>query len=68
MHDLLVSMPDGIKRAQVKTTPCFTKVGWIYLILSIVVAGRTAILLRTYKRYIVGSAAGLMGTERPHAA
>ncbi len=33
----------------------------IYLIPTQVIAGRVAILLHTYTRYIVGSAAGLMG-------
>jgi hypothetical protein len=37
----------------------------IYLIPSQVIAGRVAILLRTYTQYIVGNAAGLM---TPHAA
>ena len=35
----------------------------IYLIPSRVIAGRVSLLLRTYERYIVGSARGLMGTE-----
>lgn len=39
----------------------------IYLIPSRIIAGRVAILLRTYTKYIVGSAAGLM-TPSPHAA
>jgi len=96
VYDLLVSMPTGIKRVQVKTTTCFSKDGWtvvvsrrpysignrerripydpdlidwffimdgdltIYLIPSRVIAGRVAILLHTYTKYIVGSAAGLM--------
>jgi len=96
VYDLLVSMPDGIKRVQVKTTTYYSKDGWIvgvgrrpysvgnrerlvpydpelidlffimdgdltmYLIPSRVIAGRVAILLRTYERYIVGNAAGLM--------
>lgn len=32
----------------------------MYLIPSRVIAGRVAILLRTYEKYIVGNAAGLM--------
>jgi len=103
IYDLLVSMPDGIKRVQVKTTTYNSKVGWqvgvgrrpysignrerlvpydpelidsffivdgdltMYLIPSQVIAGRVQILLRTYTKYIVGSAAGFM-TPRPHAA
>jgi hypothetical protein len=39
----------------------------MYLIPSRVIAGRVSILLPTYHRYIVGSAAGFM-TLRPHAA
>jgi hypothetical protein len=39
----------------------------IYLIPSQVIGGRVGILLRTYSKYIVGSAAGLM-TPSPHAA
>ena len=34
----------------------------MYLIPSRVIAGRVAILLRTYKAYIVGNASGLLGT------
>ncbi len=103
IYDLLVSMPEGIKRVQVKTTTYNSKVGWqvgvgrrpysignrqrlvpydpelidsffivdgdltMYLIPSQVIAGRVQILLRTYTKYIVGSAAGFM-TPRPHAA
>lgn len=103
IYDLLVSMPDGIKQVQVKTTTYNSKVGWqvgvgrrpysagnrerlipydpelidsffivdgdltMYLIPSQVIAGRVQILLRTYTKYIVGSAAGFM-TPRPHAA
>ena len=155
VYDLLVSMPDGIKRVQVKTTTYYSKDGWtvvvgrrpnglalsrfsviyatppcvitprspvqgsravqeylcltrpcvskartlgrrpysagnrerlvpydpelidlffimdgdlaMYLIPSRVIAGRVAILLRTYTEYIVGNAAGLMA-PRPHAA
>jgi hypothetical protein len=39
----------------------------MYLIPSEVIAGRVSILLRTYTKYIVGSAAGLMAPS-PHAA
>jgi hypothetical protein len=96
VYDLLVAMPDGIKRVQVKTTTYYGKGGWqvvvgrrpysegnrkglvpydpelidwffivdgeltMYLIPSKVIAGRVGILLRTYTRYIVGNAAGLM--------
>jgi len=103
VYDLLVVMPEGIKRVQVKTTTCYSKDGWtvvvgrrpysvgnrerripydpesidwffivdgdltIYIIPSQVIAGRVAILLHTYTKYIVGSAAGLM-TPRPAAA
>ncbi len=103
VYDLLVSMPDGIKRVQVKTTTHYSRDGWMvvvsrrpysvgnnerrvpydpelidlffimdgdlamYLIPSRVIAGRVAILLRTYTEYIVGNAAGLMA-PRPHAA
>lgn len=103
IYDLLVSMPDGIKRIQVKPTTYNSKVGWqvgvgrrpysignrerlvphdpelidsffivdgdltMYLIPSQVIAGRVQILLRTYAKYIVGSAAGFM-TPLPHAA
>jgi hypothetical protein len=102
-YDLLVDMPDGLKRVQVKTTTFRSKDGWlaqigrrpysvgnnalllpydpevielffivdgdltIYLIPSRVIAGRVQILLRTYRKYIVGNAAGLM-TRQPHAA
>jgi hypothetical protein len=103
VYDLLVSMPDGIKRVQVKTTTHYSKDGWMvvvgrrpysvgnrerlvpydpelidlffimdgdltmYLIPSRVIAGRVAILLRTYTKYIVGNTAGLMA-PRPYAA
>ena len=103
VYDLLASMPDGIKRIQVKTTTHFSRDGWMvvvgrrpysagnrerlvpydpelidlffimdgdltmYLIPSRVIAGRVAILLRTYEKYIVGNAAGLMA-PRPDAA
>ena len=39
----------------------------LYLIPSKVIAGRVGILLRTYTKYIVGNAAGLMA-PRPNAA
>jgi hypothetical protein len=35
----------------------------LYLIPSTVIAGRVGLLLRTYTRYIVGSAAGLMAPD-----
>jgi hypothetical protein len=102
-YDLLVDMPDGPKRVQVKTTTFKSKDGWLvqigrrpysignnallvpydpeiielffivdgdlamYLIPSRVIAGRVQILLRTYRKYIVGNAAGLMA-PRPTAA
>lgn len=95
-YDLLVDMPDGLKRVQVKTTTFKSKDGWMvqigrrpysignnallvpydpeivelffivdgdlamYLIPSRVIAGRVQILLRSYSKYIVGNAAGLM--------
>ena len=100
VYDLLVVMPEGIRRVQVKTTTCYSKDGWtvvvgrrpysvgnrerripydpesidlffivdgdltIYLIPSRIIAGRVAILLHTYTKYIVGSAAGLMAPRR----
>jgi hypothetical protein len=103
VYDLLVSMPTGIKRVQVKTTTYNSKSGWmvqvgrrpyshgnnarlvpydpelidlffivdgdlsLYLIPSKVIAGRVGLLLRTYAKYIVGNAAGLM-TPRLDAA
>jgi PD-(D/E)XK endonuclease len=96
LYDLLVSLPEGIKRIQVKTTTHNSKSGWIvqvgrrpysiknnsrlvpydpefidlffivdgdlalYLIPSKVIAGRVGLVLRTYTKYIVGNAAGLM--------
>ena len=96
VYDLLVSMPDEIKRVQVKTTTYYSRDGWmvvvgrrpysvgnkerlvpydpelidlffivdgdlsLYLIPSKVIAGRVGLLLRTYEKYIVGNAAGLM--------
>jgi PD-(D/E)XK endonuclease len=98
-YDLLVDMPDGLKRVQVKTTTFKSKDGWlaqigrrpysignhallvpydpeiielffivdgdlaIYLIPSRVIAGRVQILLRTYSKYIVGNASGLMAPQ-----
>jgi hypothetical protein len=35
----------------------------MYLIPSRVIAGRVALQLRTYKRYIVGNASGLLGAS-----
>jgi len=32
MYDLLVSMPEGIQRVQVKTTTCFSKDGWTVVV------------------------------------
>lgn len=103
VYDLLVSMPDGVKRVQVKTTTYNGKNGWmiqvgrrpysagnnarlvpydpdsidlffivdgdlsLYLIPNKVIAGRVGLLLRTYSKYIVGNAAGLMAA-RPAVA
>jgi hypothetical protein len=102
-YDLLVDMPDGLKRVQVKTTTFKSKDGWLvqigrrpysignnaplipydpeiidlffvvdgdlamYLIPSHVVAGRVQILFRTYSKFIVANAAGLM-VSQPSAA
>jgi hypothetical protein len=99
IYDLLVTMPEGIQRVQVKTTIHFSKAGWavtvgrrpysvgngerlvpydpelidlffimdgdlsMYLIPSIVIAGRVQILLRGYQKYLVGNAAGLMAPQ-----
>ena len=38
----------------------------MYLIPSRVVAGRVAILLRTYRKYLVGNASGLLGAHADH--
>jgi hypothetical protein len=103
IYDLLVSMPDGITRVQVKTTTYSSRSGWqvgvgrrpysagnreglvpydpdlidsffivdgdlaMYLIPSRVIARRVQIQLRTYVRYMVGSAAGFMRLP-PHVA
>jgi len=103
VYDLLVSMPDGIKRIPVKTTTHNSKSGWmvqvgrrpysmtnsarlvpydpdlidlffivdgglsLYLIPSEVIAGRVGIVLRSYTKYIVDNAAGLM-PHHPQAA
>lgn len=102
-YDLMVDMPDGPKRVQVKTTTFKSKDGWLvqigrrpysignnallmpydpeiidmffivdgdlamYLIPSRVIAGRVQILLRTYSKYIVANAAGLMESRSPAA-
>ena len=99
VYDLVVSMPEGLRRVQVKTTTSRTSTGWqvgisrhphsvekggprlpydpddidyffivdgdlaMHLIPSQVVAGRVALGLQTYKRYIVGNAAGLLGAD-----
>jgi hypothetical protein len=100
IYDLVVSMPDGLSRIQVKSTTSRHKHagGWqvsigrhphsfekggphvpydpdaidyflivdgdltLYLIPSRVVAGRVGLMLRAYSKYIVGDAAGLLGT------
>jgi hypothetical protein len=98
-YDLAVSMPDGLKRVQVKTTTSNGANGWqvgvarrpysvgntarrvpydpevidlffivdgdlmMYLLPSRVIAGRTAVLLRTYTDYIVGNAGGLIAAR-----
>jgi hypothetical protein len=95
VFDLLVSMPAGIRRVQVKTTTYNGKTGWMvqvgrrpysegnrgrlipydpdaldfffildgdltmYLIPSRVLAGRVQILLRNYRKYIVGDMGSL---------
>jgi hypothetical protein len=100
-YDLLVDMPDGPKRVQVKTTTYKGKDGWmvqigrrpyaignnallvpydpeiielffivdgdlaIYVIPSRVIGGRVQILLRTYRNFIVGNAAGLIQPQPP---
>jgi PD-(D/E)XK endonuclease len=97
IYDLVVSMPAGLSRIQVKTTTSKHADGWqvgigrhphsiekggprvpydpdaidyffivdgdltMYLIPSRVIAGRVVLTLRTYKSYIVGSSAGLLG-------
>jgi hypothetical protein len=102
-YDLLVEMPDGLQRVQVKTTTYKGKNGWmvqigrrpysignnallmpydpeiielffivdgdlnIYVIPSRIIAGRVQILLRTYRNFIVGNAAGLID-KAPRAA
>jgi hypothetical protein len=99
IYDLLVTMPDEVKRVQVKTTTRYSKDDWtvvvgrrpystgnqerllpydpelidwffivdgdlaIYLVPSRVIAGRVAILLRAYGKYIVGNASGLMASK-----
>jgi hypothetical protein len=40
----------------------------VYLVPSLVIAGRVSILLRTYKKYMVGNARGLMVPDRSNAA
>jgi PD-(D/E)XK nuclease superfamily protein len=98
-YDLVVSLPGGLSRVQVKTTTHYSKNGWmvivgrrpysignntplvpydpdvieyffiidgdlsIYLIPSRVIAGRVALQLRTYEKYIVGNACGLLGGD-----
>jgi hypothetical protein len=95
-YDIVVSMPEGLSRIQVKTTTSSGENGWqvavsrrpyspgnlaprvpydpdlidyffiidgdltMYLIPSRVIAGRLAILLRTYTKYIVGNAGALL--------
>jgi hypothetical protein len=99
LYDLVVAMPEGLQRIQVKTTTHYSKNGWlvavgrrpysvgntaprvsydpglidfflvidgdlnIYLIPSRIIAGRVGILLRTYTKYIVGNARGLLGGD-----
>jgi hypothetical protein len=98
IYDLVVSMPEGLRRIQVKTTTSKYQHGggWqvgigrhphsiekgghhvpydpdaidyffivdgdlaMYLIPSRVIAGRVGLMLRAYKSYIVGNAAGLL--------
>jgi hypothetical protein len=103
VYDLVVSMPEGLRRVQVKTTTSRNSTGWqvgisrhphslekggprlpydpdvidyffvvdgdmtMHLIPSSVVAGRVAVGLQTYKTYIVGNAAGLLGPSEDAA-
>jgi hypothetical protein len=103
VYDLLVSMPNGVKRVQVKTTTYNGKDGWraqvgrhpyslgnngllapydpddldfffilngdltMYLIPSLVLAGRVMILLRNYSQYVVGDLGSLMKGSAPAA-
>ena len=99
VYDLVVALPEGLSRVQVKTTTHYSKNGWmisvgrrpysirkdaplipydpdvidyffiidgdlnVYLIPSRVIAGRVSLLLRTYTKYIVGNASGLLGAD-----
>jgi PD-(D/E)XK endonuclease len=101
VYDLLASLPDGVKRVQVKTTTYDGKDGWVvqvgrrpysvgnrgllvpydpdsldfffildgdltmYLIPSLVLAGRVMVLLRNYRKYIVGNIGSLMECAAP---
>jgi hypothetical protein len=101
VYDLLASLPDGVKRIQVKTTTYNGKDGWVvqvgrrpysvgnrgllvpydpdaldfffildgdltmHLIPSLVLAGRVMVLLRNYRKYIVGNVGSLMKFSAP---
>jgi len=101
VYDLLASLPDGVKRVQVKTTTYNGKDGWVvqvgrrpysvgnrgllvpydpdaldfffildgdltmYLIPSLVLAGRVMVLLRNYRKYIVGDIGSLLKCAAP---
>lgn len=103
LYDLVVEMPEGLTRVQVKTTTFNGRNGWqagvgrrpysirkdaplvaydpdaidyffiidgdlgMYLIPSRAIAGRVAVLLRTYKAYVVGNARGLLGAGEGRA-
>jgi hypothetical protein len=73
-YDLLVAVPEGIKRIQVKDPEMIDLIFIvdgdlnIYLIPSRVIAGRVGILLRTYEKFVVGNATGLMRAGRSRAA
>ena len=104
VYDLVVQMPEGLRRVQVKTTTSMGSTGWqvgigrhphsagkggprlpydpdvidyffivdgdlaMHLIPSRIVAGRVALGLRTYRQYIVGSAAGFLDATAARAA
>ena len=68
VYDLLVDAPGEISTVQVKTTTFSTKDGWAVNVgrhpdTHAKKAGRVQVLLRTYKKYIVGNAAGLLGVS-----
>lgn len=103
IYDLVVSLPEGLRRVQVKTTTSKGTSGWqvgvsrrphsidkggprvpydpdaidyffivdgelsMYLIPSRVIAGRVAVTLGAYRKYVVGNASGLLAAT-PSAA